>query len=434
MPAGAEDAFIVNILLIAYYFPPINSAGSVRPTQMAQWLRRGGHDVTVLTHGYEKTGDPGPGIIRVHDPAFVRGHWGSRFFHWLAWRAWAELQNFCGRYASIFSPWRRAVLRRAGEIRRACRPELILVSYPPLEVLEIGLELSRRFQIPLVSDFRDGLLFRSIEEKRLAAHRCVREKYRKTEAAIAALSQLVVAVTPVLEEYFNGRYPGCRCATVFNGYDEGEWNDLPASSLAPGYFHIVHTGRFALSDSATDIGPFLAALRRVVQNHPDLPVRLQLLGEHSRREMASLKGFIASGAVVIQSLKNRPQGLAEQKAADLLLLITRPGVRSGIPLKLFEYLFSGKPVLALSDDAPVRRIIEDCGCGWCVSPQDESAIAGLMERILTAPGFYRSLLRNQGNIGTYSWATQMTLLNNLVVSLPLPTADPCVGSGQDKTG
>jgi glycosyltransferase involved in cell wall biosynthesis len=410
----------MNILLVAYYFPPLNCAGSVRPAQMARWLRRCGHIVTVLTHGYGEKTDPDPGIIRIHDPAFVRGHQGMKFIQWLFWRGWAELQNYCGRYASVFSPWRRAVLRRAGDIGRVSRPDLILATYPPLEVLEIGLELSRRFHVPLVADFRDGLLFRSIEEKRLSSHRCIAWKYLATEAAVAAAAQRIVAVTPVLQDYFAATYPGCRCATVYNGYDEDEWRDLPEAETAQGYFHIVHTGRFALSDSATDIGPFLAALRRAGRDLAGTPFRLHLIGEYSRHEMSLLGDLVRAGVVVFHRLQGRRETLAWQKAADLLLLITRPGVRSGIPLKLFEYIFSGKPVLALTDDAEVRRIMDESGSGWCASPLAGPAIAGLMGRILTDPGFYRSPRRNKENIGKYSWEKQMLALHELLVSLPDP--------------
>jgi glycosyltransferase involved in cell wall biosynthesis len=409
----------VNILLVTYYFPPINCAGSVRPAQMARWLRRCGHAVSVLTHGYTETTDPDPEIIRVHDPAFVRAHQGKRFWRWVFWRGWAELQNSCGRYASVFSPWRRAVLQRAEEIRRICRPDLILVTYPPLEVLEIGLELSRRFHVPLISDFRDGLLFRSIEEKRLHAHRCVYEKYMETEAAVAAASTLIVVVTPVLQDYFKRAYPGSRCETVFNGYDEDEWRDLPKLSLTPGYFHIVHTGRFALSDSAVDIRPFLAALLQASHDFQQIRLQLHLVGEYSRHERSRMRDLIDEEKIVLHPLVGRRETLAYQEAADLLLLITRPGVRSGIPLKLFEYIFSGKPVLALTDDAEVRRIVENSGNGWCASPLDRPAITGLLKRILADPELHGSPRRNQENSSSYSWSRQMLELNRLLVASPL---------------
>jgi glycosyltransferase involved in cell wall biosynthesis len=414
----------MNILLVAYYFPPINSAGSQRPVQIARWLRRYGHTVSVLTHGHDQGTGTSPEIIRIHDPAYVRAHRGTRFWRWLFWRGLAEMQNSLGRYASIFSPWQREVLARAKEIHRVFRPDLIIATYPPLEGLEIGLELSQLWQIPLISDFRDGLLFQPIEEKRLRSHRCVRERYAKTEATVAAASTRITAVTPVLQIYFHKAYPGCQCKTIFNGYDPQEWLDLPVFSLPSGFLHIVHTGRFALSDSATDIRPFLAALRQAGRN-AHLPIfRLDLVGEYSRHERSLLKDLLDSGQAVIHPLAERQQTLAYQKAADLLLLITRPGVRSGIPLKLFEYMFSGKPVLVLTDDMEIRRIVEGSGCGWCVSPLDELAITRLFTHILIDPAFQTSMERRPAVIEGFSWERQMGELNRLLTSLPPGSCKP----------
>ena len=409
----------MNILLIAYYFPPINSAGSLRPAQMAHWLRQCGHTVHVLTHKHGSGGSSAAEIIRIHDPAYARDHRGKRFWCWFFWRGIAEAQNLLGLYASIFSPWKKAALARLEEIGRQTRPDLIISTYPPLEVLEIGLELSRGLRIPLVSDFRDGLMFRPIEEKRLRAYSCIRGKYEKTEAAIAAASTLIIVVTPVLQKYFREAYPGCNCEVVYNGYDPREWLDLPAISLPPGFFHIVHTGRLALSDSAADMRPFLAALRQATRNTSRNPLRLHLVGDHSRRERAWMGELIERGIVTIHPLLERRQALAFQRSADLLLVLTRPGVRSGIPLKLFEYLRAGKPILAVSDDLEVRRIVRESGRGWSESPLDEKALEAFLLRIATDPSLDRSPNPDPQAIEAYSWERQMRRLNGM---LPPPPA------------
>ena len=38
-----------RILLVAYFYPPCRDTGILRPAAMAKWLRRLGHEVTVLT-------------------------------------------------------------------------------------------------------------------------------------------------------------------------------------------------------------------------------------------------------------------------------------------------------------------------------------------------------------------------------------------------
>ena len=39
----------MNLLLVAYFYPPCLDTGAHRPATMAKWLRRLGHRVTVLT-------------------------------------------------------------------------------------------------------------------------------------------------------------------------------------------------------------------------------------------------------------------------------------------------------------------------------------------------------------------------------------------------
>ena len=53
----------MNLLLVAYFYPPCRDTGAHRPAAMAKWLRRLGHRVTVLTTSAYGTGD-GPARAR----------------------------------------------------------------------------------------------------------------------------------------------------------------------------------------------------------------------------------------------------------------------------------------------------------------------------------------------------------------------------------
>ena len=52
-----------RILIISYFFAPQNAMGAVRPTKLAKYLSRMGHEVTVLC---------GPGMNDRRDPTLAR--------------------------------------------------------------------------------------------------------------------------------------------------------------------------------------------------------------------------------------------------------------------------------------------------------------------------------------------------------------------------
>src|SRR5215207_6879415 len=67
----------LRILLVAYYYPPLNIIGARRPAALAKWLRRRGHDVTVLTSVQSGRGpDPAPSrLVRSRDLLATRLNW-----------------------------------------------------------------------------------------------------------------------------------------------------------------------------------------------------------------------------------------------------------------------------------------------------------------------------------------------------------------------
>jgi len=91
--------------------------------------------------------------------------------------------------------------------------------------------------------------------------------------------------------------------------------------------------------------------------------RTDLLGQLDRGEVASLLGRARVGLVPLHRM---------------------PNFLNALPVKLFEYMSAGVPVV-VSDFPLWRQIVQDAGCGLLVDPGDSKGMAHAIEYLLTHP-------------------------------------------------
>ncbi len=113
-------------------------------------------------------------------------------------------------------------------------------------------------------------------------------------------------------------------------------------------------------------------------------------------EGAKVTGFVAPAKV--------PAYLA---AADVLVLPNSAraeiSARYTSPLKLFEYLASGRPVVA-SDLPSLREVLSHGRNGWLVAPDDPKALAEGIERVINDPELAARLAENgRETARRYTW-------------------------------
>src|SRR4029077_934626 len=200
---------------------------------------------------------------------------------------------------------------------------------------------------------------------------------RKLEDAACRRFSGLVAATPTIAERF---YPINANTVVVHNYpvvDEvAPKEDLPWNERPPA---VAYIGSISERRGIREILRALALLSAAS------PAQLMVAGPFSPNgpltELQLLPGW---ARVQYLGVLNRPSvaNLLSRVRLGLLVLQSEPNFVNAMPIKLFEYMAAGIPVVA-SDFPLWRQIIGEAGCGLLVDPQDPPAIARAIEYLLS---------------------------------------------------
>ena len=398
-----------TVLLISYYFPPIGGAGAQRPVKFARYLLEQGHTPTVLT-GSGHTGGlwtppdstlasdipPGVTVIRVPGPEPGTDD---------------ALHNRLRRIARMESDWSRWWQHGVIEAGRNLRSiDVIYTIMSPYTSAEPSRALARSLGIGWVADLGDPLALDEMILYPTGLHRRLELAHMRR---LLGSASAVVMSTPEGVRQVIERFPeleGRPVVAITNGYDAADFEEEPAPR-DPSRFRIVHTGYLHTElglqqrrrawtrrllgggvpgvDILTRSHVFLLeAVERLLERDPSLRNRLEVhfagvLSETDRRLAAS------SPASVLHGYLSHADSIALMRSADLLFLPMQnlpPGRRSStVPGKTYEYLASGRPILAAVPPGDARDTILSAGHTVC-DPDDTDAIAETIASYLNKRG------------------------------------------------
>jgi glycosyltransferase involved in cell wall biosynthesis len=378
-----------SVLLVAQLTPPGQSSGARRPANLAKYLDRRGHRVTVLTSlASGRGGVPGAAlVVRTRDVLSSRLNWRRSHFESLQGRVQATAVP-SSLLESIVVPdlslpgWLPFALPRALSLARTRRFDCVVTTSPPQSAHLIGLAL-RRAGIPWVADLRDGWTF---DPPRPPWPTRVQEAVdRALERSALSRADRLVAVTPPIAGDLARRL-GREVAVITNGFDpdEAAGDGVAAAEelLSANRHSLVHTGRAAGSGRTPQ--PLIEGLAELRRTSPETAERLEVVfaGPTTEEERAMLADERVAGLVRSVGMLERPRALALQRAADSLLVIAEgDSVTSVATNKLYEYLAAGRPVLVLGDGSEAARIVREAGSGIVTPAGDPAAVADALRRL-----------------------------------------------------
>lgn len=381
-----------SLLLVSYFYPPTRDTGARRPAAMAKWLARIGWDVTVLTtRAFGAAGGEPEGVrvLRSRDLQTVR----ARMAGHDRVDSLFDADDYSGRphpLSKVIVPEPLAVAwvpfaRRAALAAHREHPfDCVLTTSPPESAHTIGAALQRK-GVAWVADVRDAWTFEPLRPP-FPTRLQDRLDERLERMRLGAADEVVCVSEPAAEDL---RRRGIADPVVIpNAWDPEDDPGVDAASAAaglldPGRTTLLYTGRFG--SYGRDPAPFVEALSRLAASSPETAGKLEIAiagpllpQERSLFERSDLRPVKVS---LLGSL-GRGESLALQRDADALLLLAQPTRSQLVNFKLFEYLASGTPILALAAATEAGRLAADAGVGPVVRADDPEAIVTALATLL----------------------------------------------------
>ncbi|HEY2120602.1 MAG TPA: glycosyltransferase family 4 protein [Candidatus Acidoferrum sp.] len=228
----------------------------------------------------------------------------------------------------------------------------------------------------------------------------------------------LVATTPTIAERF--RFINQRTVVVRNyPYPEEIISAQPELSWNERRHSVAYVGGITIERGILEMVKAMALL-------PDSILgTLELVGNQipSFADPEKLHAHPGWARVVHHGILEQPDvfSLLHNVRAGLAVLHPTPNFRESIPVKFFEYMGAGIPIIA-SDFPAWRRILDDCSCAIFVDPMNPKAVARAIEFLLTHPVEAEAMGRRgrDAMLNRYNWQTEATTLLNLYCGLRQP--------------
>lgn len=392
-----------RVLIISYWFPPLNTIAALRIYAFAKYLREKGYDVTVLTSTAKQTNRSDNNIdisnISVVEVDFhlsnsidainnVRQTKASEKDLLLGINK--KLLNYSEKtknylLGNLCTPedfWLVRAFSKAKCLYSDNRYDIVLSSSGPISTHFVAYFLKRKYpEFIWFADYRDMWSYNAFFE---------RPKWplvylqRKLEAILNNKANYLITVSEPLREILADKFKG-PILVIENGYfPEDIYVEDTVEVRSDDWLKIVHTGTVY---NKYNIEPLLVALNELIMDGIVTREKINVLfyGDNTHLLRGSVEKHALSDVVILNGKIARKQSLHMQRTSSALLFLGHEaaltkGVLTG---KIFEYILSGKPIIAvgISNDCSAGKLIEQTNTG-CICGNDVELIKAAIKKTI----------------------------------------------------
>jgi glycosyltransferase involved in cell wall biosynthesis len=386
-----ESPTMRNVLVIAYYFPPLGLSGVQRTLKFVKYLPQFGWQPTVLTvtpTGYYAQDYTLLDELHPHHVNVVRA--GSldpnRLFRKkgvvkMPSERWRRILSFISDI--FFIPdnkigWKRRAVKEVKKLFQKENFDVIFATAPPFTDFLIGLELHLKFGKPLVIDYRDPWHEYPYKSYPTPFHKLWNYKLEKK---VLRNSARILATNRRTKELLVKRYKFLDYSdvTIFpQGFDPADFADDSKLRIEKGNrMRLTHAGVFYGERTPRYI---LEALKKIFSEQPEMRQHIEMyfIGILQDEYIEMIQKLGLEGNVTVTGYVDHKHCIEYLKSSDVLWLMLDNDVQS--PGKLYEYLGLRKPILACISNGFIRQTLQESGGAIIIDPTSvQQAAAAIVQ-------------------------------------------------------
>ena len=263
--------------------------------------------------------------------------------------------------------------------------DTIVTSGPPHSLHLIGLELKHKLNVKWFADFRDPWTTIGYH-KSLRLSNYAAKKHKKLERQVLNAADTIIVTSNTTKTEFQAitKRP---IEVITNGYD----TENVVKQALDTKFSLAHIGSF-LSDRNPQL--LWESLVELISEIPDFGSHLEikLIGAVSQEVFETIAQFGLNPYLNNLGYVSHSEAIAHQRKSQVLLLIeiNSEDTKSIIPGKLFEYMVSGRPIVAIGpNDSDFAEIITNTNTGVFFDYSEKMKLKSVLL------GFYNQFLEGK---------------------------------------
>ncbi len=248
--------------------------------------------------------------------------------------------------------------------------DTVITTGPPHSLHLIGLQLKKELTIHWITDFRDPWTTIGYH-KQLKLSNWASKRHKKLEKEVLNKCDKIIVTSENTKKEFEA-ISTQPIEVITNGYDVEKIIKMPMDSK----FTLAHIGSFLSERNPQILWQSLSEL--IGENQVFAEVfQLKLIGAVSNEVLESMANYDLSPYVNHLGYISHEEALQEQRSSQVLLLveIDSEETKCIIPGKLFEYMVSERPILAIGPNSTdFEKIIKETNSGSFFNYHEKEAL------------------------------------------------------------